>query len=190
MGQPPHHSCRVDVVDPDERTLEPEGTGGASHEPAAERLVRGCDGSFETKRQRGRRVGHVQAFSDTPDVSARNRRVGLSSPRSAYDSVGEGHRPIDEEHSVCSGQARHVLVKAQPVRVPGHTGDADDVAVSKHQVRTFSSRLSDSTREPSLVASGPTIRSTVRSSSSPSCDLYLSFWLVTVHPSHRLGKSW
>jgi hypothetical protein len=131
--EPRHHSCRVDVVNPDERTLEPEGTGGAGNEPAAERLVGSCDGSFETKRQCGRGVGHVQALSDAPDGSACNRRVVRSAPRSAYDRAGEGHGPVDEEDPMRFGQARHVLVKAEPVRVPSHTGDADDVAVSKHR---------------------------------------------------------
>ena len=130
--EPPHDSCRVDVVDPEERLREAEVTGGASHERAAEHLVRGRDRPFETKRQRGGWVGHIKAFADTPDASMRNRPVGRASPLSAAIALRERHRPVDEEHPVRSGQARHVLVEAEPIRVPRHTGDADDVTVSKH----------------------------------------------------------
>jgi hypothetical protein len=130
--EPLHDSCRVDVVDPKERLREAEVTGGASHERAAERLVRDRERPFETKRQRGGWVGHVQAFADTPDASTRNRPVGRSSPSYASDRTRERHRPIDEQNPVRSGQARHVLVEAEPVRVPSDTGDADDVAVSNH----------------------------------------------------------
>jgi hypothetical protein len=119
-------------VDPKERLPEAEVTGGASHERAAEHLVRGRDRPFETKRQRGGWVGHVKAFADTPDASTRNRPAGRSSPPSACDRIRERHRPVDEENPVRSGQARHVLVEAEPIRVPRHTGNADDVAVSKH----------------------------------------------------------
>ena len=79
--EPLHDSCRVDVVDPEERLREAEVTGGASHERAAERLVGDRDRPFETKRQRGGWVGHVQAFADTPDASTRNRPVVRASPR-------------------------------------------------------------------------------------------------------------
>jgi hypothetical protein len=130
--EPLHNSGRVDVVDPEERPLETEATGDASHERAAERLVGDRDRSFEPKRKRGRGFGHVQAFVDLPDVSAHNRPAFRSFPRPVGDRTRERDRPVDEEDPVRPGKARHVLVEAEPVRVPGHTGDADDVSISKH----------------------------------------------------------
>ena len=130
--EPLHNSCRVDVVDPEERPLEAEVTGGASHERAAERLVRDSERPFETKRQRGRWVRHIQASADVPDGSLCNRPGFVSSPRPACNRTGKRLRPVDEEDPMGCGKARHVLVEAEPVRVPGHTGDANDVPVSEH----------------------------------------------------------
>ena len=165
--EPLHDSGRVEIVDPEERLLEAEVTGNAGNERAAERLVGGRYRPFEPERQRRRGVGHVQALVDAPDTSTRNRPVFRSSPRPACDRTRKRHRPVDEEDPVRSGKSRHVLVEAEPVRVPGHTGDADDVAVSKHHCpRSIHELTARDRRSSSSDAGDPARRSSTSSSAS------------------------
>ena len=81
-------------------------------------------------------------------------------PRPSGDRTRERHRPVDEEDPVRPGKARHVLVEAEPVRVPGHTGDADDVSISSITARGRSMRT-DGLKPPLFIVgcgrSGTTI---------------------------------
>lgn len=130
--EPLHQSTGVEIVNPEDRRSEAEASGNFGDEGGAERLVDDRDRPFESKRERRRWIRNVQPLVDPADASTRNHAVFPSSPRSVGDCTRKRNRTVDEEDPVRLGKARHVLMEAQPVRVPGHAGDADDVPVSKH----------------------------------------------------------
>ena len=130
--EPLHDSGRVEIVDQRSGFSKPRSRATRATNEARSAWLAAVTGRSNRRGSAAGGFGHVQALVDAPDTSTRNRPGFPPSPRPACDRTRKRHRPVDEEDPVRSGKSRHVLVEAEPVRVPGHTGDADDVAISKH----------------------------------------------------------